>query len=63
MRLISYLNHGRAAIGVVKSAGATEFVDLGATGLSFSTDMTELLAAPGALAAVKAAANGVGIKI
>jgi len=57
MRLISYDNHGRAAIGVIKSADATEFVDLGATGLAFSTDMTELLAAPGGLAAVKAAAD------
>ena len=49
MRLISYDNHGRAAIGVIKSADATEFVDLGATGLAFSTDMTDLLAAPGGL--------------
>ena len=57
MRLISYDNQGRAAIGVVKSANATEFVDLGSTGLAFSTDMTTLLAAPGALAAVKAAAD------
>lgn len=55
MRLISYLKEGRAAIGVVKSA--TEFVDLGATGLAFSTDMATLLAAPGALAAVKTAAD------
>jgi 2-keto-4-pentenoate hydratase/2-oxohepta-3-ene-1,7-dioic acid hydratase in catechol pathway len=57
MRLISYDNQGRAAIGVVKSADATEFVDLGATGFSFSTDMTGLLAAPGGLAAVKAAVD------
>ena len=57
MRLFSYNNHGHAAIGIVKSASANEFVDLGATGLSFSTDMTEILAAPGALAAVKAAAD------
>lgn len=57
MRLISYLKEGRAAIGVVKSATATEFVDLGATGLAFSTDMASLLAAPGALGAVKAAAE------
>ncbi len=57
MRLFSYNNHGRAAIGIVKSASASEFVDLGATGLSFSTDMTEILAAPGALAALKAAAD------
>ena len=57
MRLFSYNNHGHAAIGIVKSASASEFVDLGATGLSFSTDMTEILAAPGALAAVKAAAD------
>ena len=56
MRLFSYNKHGHAAIGIVKSASASEFVDLGATGLSFSTDMTEILAAPGALAAVKAAA-------
>ena len=53
MRLISYDNNGRAAIGVVRNAD--EFVDLGSTGLSFSTDMTELLAAPGGLAAVKTA--------
>ena len=57
MRLISYDKHGRAAIGVIRSADATEFVDLGATGLAFSTDMTELLAAPGGLAALKAAAD------
>ncbi len=57
MRLISYDNHGRAAIGVIKSADATEFVDLGSTGLAFSTDMTDLLAAPGGLAAAKAAAE------
>jgi 2-keto-4-pentenoate hydratase/2-oxohepta-3-ene-1,7-dioic acid hydratase in catechol pathway len=57
MRLISYLKEGRAAIGVVKSATATEFVDLGATGLALSTDMATLLAAPGALAVVKAAAD------
>ena len=57
MRLFSYNKHGHAAIGIVKSASASEFVDLGATGLSFSTDMTEILAAPGALAAVKAAAD------
>ena len=57
MRLISYLKEGRAAIGVIKSATATEFVDLGATGLALSTDMATLLAAPGALAAVKTAAD------
>jgi 2-keto-4-pentenoate hydratase/2-oxohepta-3-ene-1,7-dioic acid hydratase in catechol pathway len=57
MRLISFDNQGRAAIGVIKSATATEFVDLGATGLSFSTDMASLLATPGALAAVKSAAD------
>jgi len=57
MRLISYLKEGRAAIGVVKSATATEFVDLGATGLALSTDMATLLAAPGALSVVKAAAD------
>ena len=57
MRLISYLKEGRAAIGVIKSATATEFVDLGATGLAFATDMATLLAAPGALAAVKSAAD------
>jgi 2-keto-4-pentenoate hydratase/2-oxohepta-3-ene-1,7-dioic acid hydratase in catechol pathway len=57
MRLISYLNQGRAAIGVVRSADATEFVDLGSTGLAFSTDMTELLAAPGGMEAVKSAVD------
>ncbi len=57
MRLISYLKDGRAAIGVIKSATATEFVDLGTTGLAFATDMATLLAAPGALAAVKTAAD------
>ena len=57
MRLISYLKEGRAAIGVIKSATATEFVDLGATGLAFATDMAALLAAPGALVAVKTAAD------
>jgi 2-keto-4-pentenoate hydratase/2-oxohepta-3-ene-1,7-dioic acid hydratase in catechol pathway len=57
MRLFSFDNQGRAAIGVIKSATATEFVDLGATGLAFSTDMASLLATPGALAAVKSAAD------
>jgi len=57
MRLISYDNQGRAAIGAVKSADATEFVDLGAAGFPLSTDMTTLLAAPGGLAAAKAAVD------
>ncbi|MBL8384376.1 MAG: fumarylacetoacetate hydrolase family protein [Burkholderiales bacterium] len=57
MRLFSFSSNGRAAIGVVDSATATEFVDLGATGLALATDMAELLAAPGALAVVKAAAS------
>ena len=57
MRLISYDNKGRAAIGVVKSANATEFVDLGAAGFAHASDMTELLATPGGLAAAKAASN------
>jgi len=57
MRLISYDHQGRAAIGVVKSADAAEFVDLGAAGFSLSGDMTALLAAPGGLAAAKAAAD------
>jgi 2-keto-4-pentenoate hydratase/2-oxohepta-3-ene-1,7-dioic acid hydratase in catechol pathway len=57
MRLISYDNQGCAAIGVVKSADAKEFVDLGAAGFALSTDMTALLAAPGGLAAVKAAVD------
>ena len=56
MRLISYNNLGRAAIGVVQSADATEFVDLGAAGLAMSTDMAELLASPGGLAAVASVA-------
>jgi 2-keto-4-pentenoate hydratase/2-oxohepta-3-ene-1,7-dioic acid hydratase in catechol pathway len=60
MRLISYDNHGRAAIGVVKAADATEFVDLGAAGFALAGDMTALLAAPGALAAAKAAADKAG---
>jgi 2-keto-4-pentenoate hydratase/2-oxohepta-3-ene-1,7-dioic acid hydratase in catechol pathway len=57
MRLISYVHQGRAAIGVVKSADAAEFVDLGAAGFSLAGDMTALLAAPGGLAAAKAAAD------
>jgi len=57
VRLISYDNQGRAAIGVVKSATATEFVDLGATGTTLPTDMTALLSVPGGLAAAKAAAD------
>lgn len=57
MRLISYDHQGHAAIGVVKTADATEFIDLNAAGLLFPTDMTELLASPGGLAAVKAAAD------
>jgi 2-keto-4-pentenoate hydratase/2-oxohepta-3-ene-1,7-dioic acid hydratase in catechol pathway len=57
MRLISYDHQGRAAIGVLKSADATEFVDLGAAGFSLCSDMTALLAAPGGLAAAKAAAD------
>ena len=55
MRLISYDHQGHAAIGVVKSADANEFIALNATGSSFPGDMTELLASPGGLAAVKAA--------
>lgn len=55
MRLISYENQGRAAIGAVKSADATDFVDLGAAGFALTSDMTALLAAPGGLAAAKAA--------
>ncbi len=57
MRLISYENNGHPAIGVVKSAVATEFVDLGAAGFGLSTDMTALLATAGALGAAKAAAD------
>jgi len=57
MRLISCVHQGRAAIGVVKSADAAEFVDLGAAGFSLAGDMTALLAAPGGLAAAKAAAD------
>ena len=57
MRLISFDNQGRAAIGVVKSADSAEFVDLGAAGFSLSTDMTGLLAASGGLAAAHAAAQ------
>ncbi|MFN0160201.1 MAG: fumarylacetoacetate hydrolase family protein [Burkholderiales bacterium] len=57
MRLISYDNSGRPAVGVVRSADAAEFVDLGATGLALSTDMTALLAAPDGLATVKRAAQ------
>jgi len=60
MRLISYDNQGRAAIGVVKSATATDFIALGATSTSLPTDMTELLAMPGGLAAARAAAEGAG---
>lgn len=55
MRLISYDNQGRAAIGAVKSASAAEFIDLGSTGFGFSGDMAELLAVPGGLSAVKPA--------
>jgi 2-keto-4-pentenoate hydratase/2-oxohepta-3-ene-1,7-dioic acid hydratase in catechol pathway len=54
---MSYDNQGRAAIGVVKAADATEFVDLGNAGFAFATDMTALLAAPGGLAAAKAAVD------
>ena len=57
MRLISYENNGHPAIGVVKSANATEFVDLGAAGFALSTDMTALLATAGALAAAQASAD------
>jgi 2-keto-4-pentenoate hydratase/2-oxohepta-3-ene-1,7-dioic acid hydratase in catechol pathway len=60
MRLFSYDNQGRAAIGVVKSTDATEFVDLGAAGAAHADDMTALLAAPGALAAAKTAADRAG---
>lgn len=55
MRLISYDNQGRAAIGAVQSASAAEFIDLGSMGFGFSGDMAELLAAPGGLSAVKSA--------
>ena len=57
MRLISFDNQGRAAIGVVKASDSAEFVDLGAAGFALSTDMTGLLAASGGLAAVHAAAQ------
>ncbi len=57
MRLISFDNQGRAAIGVVKSADSAEFVDLGAAGFPLSTDMPGLLAASGGLAAAHAAAE------
>jgi 2-keto-4-pentenoate hydratase/2-oxohepta-3-ene-1,7-dioic acid hydratase in catechol pathway len=60
MRLISYDNQGRAAIGVVKSASATDFVDLAAAGAGLPSDMTELLAMPGGLAAAKTAAGKAG---
>ncbi|MBL8379215.1 MAG: fumarylacetoacetate hydrolase family protein [Burkholderiales bacterium] len=57
MRLISYDNAGRPAIGVVRAAGDAEFVDLGATGLALPTDMAALLATTDALATVKRAAQ------
>jgi len=55
VRLISYDNQGHAAIGVLKSANAADFVDLGAAGAGLPADMTALLAMPGGLAAAKAA--------
>ncbi len=57
MRLISYDINGCAAIGVVKSAAATDFVDLGAAAPNLPSDMTALLAMPDGLAAAKAAAE------
>jgi 2-keto-4-pentenoate hydratase/2-oxohepta-3-ene-1,7-dioic acid hydratase in catechol pathway len=57
LRLISYLNKGRAAIGVVHATNPSEFVDLGAAGFAHASDMTALLASPGAVAAAKAAAD------
>ena len=56
MRIISYDINGCAAIGVVKSAAATDFVDLGAAAPNLPSDMTALLAMPDGLAAAKAAA-------
>ena len=57
MRLISYIKHGRAAIGAILTPQASEFVDLGDCGLELPADMTQLLAAEGALNAAKGAVS------
>ena len=57
MRLISYIKHGRAAIGAILTPQASEFVDLGDCGLELPADMTQLLATEGALNAAKGAVN------
>ena len=57
MRLISYIKHGRAAIGAILTPQASEFVDLGDCGLELPADMTQLLATEGALNAAKGAVS------
>jgi len=56
MRLISFIDQaGRAGIGYLPQAGATEFVDLGAADSALPTDMGELIIKQGLEAAQKAA--------
>lgn len=55
MRLISYLNAGRASIGVLTSASADELVDLSDCGVQLPTDMTQLLSLDPALSTVRSA--------
>jgi 2-keto-4-pentenoate hydratase/2-oxohepta-3-ene-1,7-dioic acid hydratase in catechol pathway len=57
MRLISFLDHGRQGIGVVKSAAATEFIDLGIAHSGLPGDMTDLLSLKGGVAAALFAAE------
>jgi len=56
MRLISFIDKtGRAGIGVLPKAGATEFVDLAAADSALPTEMGELIIKNGFDAALKAA--------
>ena len=55
MRLISFVKNGHSAIGAILTPQATDFIDLSECGTSFPSDMTQLLAAQGALDAIKSA--------
>ncbi len=56
MRLFSFEAQGQARIGVLKSAGAQEFIDLSVAAPSLPGDMGALIAQPGGLEAARQAA-------
>ncbi|KRH99122.1 fumarylacetoacetate hydrolase family protein [Curvibacter sp. PAE-UM] len=56
MRLFSFAAQGQARIGVLKSAGAQEFIDLSVAAPGLPTDMGALIAQPGGLEAARQAA-------